>query len=112
MSRVYTSVETLGLQPRATAEYLQIHLDTWASVGVHGHFRDLADSPLTQWQLLAEHAAKQSAPLVGALPSEVAIMGTLTMNLHLLMASFYTPTPTKNKIILDWKSIPQRSLRH
>jgi kynureninase len=61
---------------------------------------------LTQWQLLAEHASKQQAPIVGALPSEVATMGTLTMNLHLLMASFYTPTATKHKIILDWKAFP------
>jgi kynureninase len=73
---------------------------------VHGHFRDLEDSPLTQWQLLAEHASKLSAPIVGALPSEVAIMGTLTVNLHLLMASFYTPMAAKNKIILDWKAFP------
>jgi kynureninase len=61
---------------------------------------------MTQWQLLAEHASKQSAPIVGALPYEVAIMGTLTVNLHLLMASFYTPTTAKNKIILDWKAFP------
>ena len=59
-----------------------------------------------QWQLLAEHASKQSAPIVGALPSEVAIMGALTMNLHLLMASYYTPTASKNKIIMDWKAFP------
>lgn len=103
---IYFCGNSLGLQPRAVSEYLQTHLDTWSSIGVHGHFRDLEDSPLTQWQLLAEHASKQQAPIVGALPSEVATMGTLTMNLHLLMASFYTPTATKNKIILDWKAFP------
>ena len=83
-----------------------MHLDTWASIGVHGHFRDLEDSPMIKWQLLAEHAAKQTAPIVGAMPSEVAIMGTLTVNIHLLMASFYTPTAAKYKIILDWKAFP------
>lgn len=103
---IYFCGNSLGLQPRATAEYLQTHLNTWASIGVHGHFRDLEDSPLTQWQLLAEHASKQQAPIVGASPSEVATMGSLTMNLHLLMGSFYTPTATKNKIILDWKAFP------
>jgi len=103
---IYFCGNSLGLQPRATAEYLQVHLDTWSSIAVHGHFRDLEDSPLTQWQLLAEHASKQSAPIVGAHASEVAIMGSLTMNLHLLMGSFYTPTTTKNKIILDWKAFP------
>jgi len=55
---------------------------------------------------MAEAAAEQSAALVGALPDEVAIMGSLTMNLHLLMASFYKPTETRNKIILDWKAFP------
>ncbi|PQE28699.1 putative Kynureninase protein [Rutstroemia sp. NJR-2017a WRK4] len=105
-SSIYFCGNSLGLQPKCVKEYLQAHLDTWSSIGVHGHFRDLEDSPLTQWQLLAEHASKQSAPIVGALPSEVAIMGTLTMNLHLLMASFYTPTPEKNKIILEWKAFP------
>ena len=73
---------------------------------MHGHFRKLEDSPLSQWQLLAEHAAAQCAPIVGAHAEEVAIMGSLTMNLHLLMASFYLPTATKNKIILDWKAFP------
>ena len=85
---------------------MQAQLDTWSTIGVHGHFRDLEDSPLTQWQLLAEHAAKLSAPIVGARESEVAIMGSLTTNLHLLMASFYLPTASKNKIILDWKAFP------
>jgi kynureninase len=61
---------------------------------------------MIQWQLLAEHAAKQAAPIVGASPLEVGIMGSLTTNLHLLMSSFYMPTATKNKIILDWKSFP------
>ena len=55
---------------------------------------------------MAEAAAEQSAAVVGALPDEVAIMGSLTMNLHLLMASFYKPTETRNKIILDWKAFP------
>jgi kynureninase len=103
---IYFCGNSLGLQPRAIAEYLQTHLDTWATIGVNGHFRDLKGSPLCQWQLLAEQASKSQAPIVGASPSEVATMGSLTMNLHLLMASFYTPTKEKNKIILDWKAFP------
>jgi kynureninase len=103
---IYFCGNSLGLQPKATREFLDIHLNTWASIAVNGHFRDLEDSPLTQWQLLAEHASKQQAPLVGASPSEVATMGTLTGNLHLLMGSFYQPTATKNKVILDWKAFP------
>jgi kynureninase len=103
---IYFCGNSLGLQPRAIAEYLQTHLDTWATIGVNGHFRDLKGSQLCQWQLLAEQASKSQAPIVGASPSEVATMGSLTMNLHLLMASFYTPTKEKNKIILDWKAFP------
>jgi kynureninase len=103
---IYFCGNSLGLQPRAIAEYLQVHLDTWATIGVNGHFRDIEESPLCQWQLLAEQASKLQAPIVGASPSEVATMGSLTMNLHLLMASFYTPTKEKNKIILDWKAFP------
>ncbi|KAG9247066.1 kynureninase [Calycina marina] len=103
---IYFCGNSLGLQPKAVPEYIQAQLDTWSSIGVHGHFRNLEDSPLSQWQLLAEHASKQQAPIVGAQPSEIATMGTLTMNLHLLMASFYVPTATKNKIVLDWKAFP------
>lgn len=88
------------------APFIQAQLDAWATVGVHGHFRDLENSPLVQWQNLAEHASALCAPLVGASASEVAIMGTLTTNLHLLMASFYRPTKEKYKIILDWKAFP------
>jgi kynureninase len=103
---VYFCGNSLGLQPRAVSKFIQTQLDTWSTIGVHGHFRQLEDSPLSQWQLLAEHAAAQCAPIVGAAASEVAIMGTLTMNLHLIMASFYLPTATKNKIIIDWKAFP------
>lgn len=103
---IYFCGNSLGLQPRATAEYIQNHLDTWATIGVHGHFRKLEDSPMIQWQLLAEHASKQQAPIVGASAFEVGTMGSLTTNLHLLMASFYNPTAEKSKIIMDWKAFP------
>jgi kynureninase len=103
---IYFCGNSLGLQPKAVPEYIQTHLNTWASIGVHGHFRLLEDSPISRWQLLAEEVSRQQAPIVGALPSEVATMGTLTMNLHLLMASFYKPTAEKNKIIMDWKAFP------
>lgn len=103
---IYFCGNSLGLQPRATREYISKYLDTWATIGVHGHFRPLENSPMIQWQLLAEDVSRQFAPIVGASPFEVGIMASLTVNLHLLMASFYTPTATKNKIILDWKAFP------
>jgi kynureninase len=102
----YFCGNSLGLQPKAVSSYLASHLDTWASIGVNGHFTDLEESPLVQWQSMAEHASRLSAPIVGASAEEVAIMGSLTMNLHLLMASFYKPTPEKYKIILEWKAFP------
>lgn len=108
---IYFCGNSLGLQPKAAREYLNAHLNTWASIGVNGHFTDLEDSPIPQWQSFAEHAASLSAPLVGAKPDEVAIMGSLTMNLHLLMASFYKPTEKKHKIILDWKAFPSDHVR-
>ena len=88
------------------SRYIQAQLDTWASVAVGGHFTELEESPLRPWQSMAEFAAEQSCRLVGALPSEVAIENTLSVNLHLLMASFYRPTPTRNKILLEWKAFP------
>lgn len=108
---IYFCGNSLGLQPKATREYLDAQLNTWASIGVNGHFTNLEKSPLTQWQSLAEHAAEMSAPLVGAKPEEVAIMGSLTMNLHLLMASFYKPTEKRHKIILEWKAFPSDHVR-
>ncbi|EXJ78906.1 kynureninase [Capronia epimyces CBS 606.96] len=103
---IYLCGNSLGLQPRATKEYLQIHLDTWADLGVHGHFTTLQGSPLVQWQSIGEVAAAKSSKLVGASPGEVVIMNNLTSNLHLMLASFYKPTPTKNKIIMEWRSFP------
>lgn len=87
-------------------KYIEAQLDTWSSIGVAGHFTDLEDSPLRQWQLLSEQAAASMSKLVGAAPEEVAAMGTLTANLHILLASFYKPTATRHKILMDWKAFP------
>lgn len=103
---IYFCGNSLGVQPKATARFLEAQLDTWSSIGVSGHFVDLEDSPLRQWQLLSEQAAGSMCKIVGANPEEVAAMGTLTTNLHLLLASFYKPTATKHKILMDWKAFP------
>ncbi|KAG2414982.1 hypothetical protein HFD88_006171 [Aspergillus terreus] len=103
---IYFCGNSLGIQPKATAKYLEAQLDTWSSIGVCGHFTNLEDSPMKSWQLLAEQAAESMSKIVGADPAEVAAMGTLTANLHLLMASFYKPTATKHKILMDWKAFP------
>ena len=81
-------------------------LSTWAKKGVLGHFEQLEDSPLAPFLPMDEQAARKLAPIVGAGPEEVAVMETLTANLHLLMASFYRPTKEKFKVILEGKAFP------
>ncbi|TEA10211.1 Kynureninase 1 [Colletotrichum sidae] len=83
---VYFCGNSLGVQPKAVKEYVNAQLETWASIGVNGHFNGLGKSPLVCWQDMAEDVAKKSAPIVGALPEEVVMMNTLTANLHFLMA--------------------------
>ncbi|KAK6222626.1 Kynureninase (L-kynurenine hydrolase) [Pestalotiopsis sp. IQ-011] len=103
---IYFCGNSLGCQPKAVRKYLEAQLETWGSIGVHGHFNSMSNSPLVCWQDMAEDCAKKSADIVGASPSEVVIMNTLTANLHMLMASFYKPTEKKHKIILEWKPFP------
>lgn len=103
---IYFCGNSLGLQPRCMSKYIQAQLDTWSSLNVHGHFRELENSPIVPWQSMAELAADKSSRIVGALKEEVAIENTLSVNLHLLMASFYRPSSTRNKILLEWKAFP------
>lgn len=102
---IYFCGNSLGLQPRRTKEYVSRYLDTWASKGVFGHFTDY-EGGLPPWLHLDDVIKEQTAKLVGALPSEVVIMETLTANLHLLMASFYKPTKERWKIIIEGKAFP------
>jgi kynureninase len=102
---------SLGAQPKGIRTHLDAHLETWASIGVNGHFTSFEDSPLAAWQDMAADCAQQSLDLVGAAsPSEVIYMNTLTVNLHLMMASFYRPTEKRHKIIAEWKPFPSDSV--
>ncbi len=103
---IYFCGNSLGLQPRRTSERITSHLTSWARKGVYGHFKEHEDTSLPPYLHVDDAAAKLMAPLVGALPEEVAVMETLTANLHLLMASFYRPTKEKYKIILEGKAFP------
>ncbi|KJR89902.1 kynureninase [Sporothrix schenckii 1099-18] len=104
---IYLCGNSLGLQPMRTATRIQQHLSTWAAQGVQGHFKPLADSPLPTWLDADAKAAEMIAPIVGAETSEVAIMQTLTANLHLLLSAFYRPeTRGRHKIILESKAFP------
>ncbi|OAG08215.1 kynureninase [Paraphaeosphaeria sporulosa] len=102
---IYLCGNSLGLQPRRTREYVNRYLDTWASKGVFGHFKPLQGG-LPPWLDLDDALKEQTATIVGALPSEVVVMETLTANLHLLMSSFYKPTSERYKIIIEGKAFP------
>ncbi|KXX82983.1 Kynureninase 1 [Madurella mycetomatis] len=104
---IYFVGNSLGAQPKCVRMYLDAQLEIWASIGVNGHFSSLDNSPLTNWQDLAADCAQKSLHIVGAAsPSEVIYMNTLTVNLHLMMASFYRPTEKRHKIIAEWKPFP------
>ena len=76
-----------------------------------GHFTKMQDSTLPQWVDVDDDAANLMAPVVGALPSEVAVMETLTANLHLMMVSFYRPNTERYKIIIEGKAFPSDHVR-
>jgi len=98
---LYFTGNSLGLQPKITSKYIDQELDDWANFGVEGHFE--AKNPwLSYHELLTDTMAK----VVGAKPVEVVVMNTLTTNLHLLMVSFYQPSKTKYKIIIESDAFP------
>ena len=103
---IYLCGNSLGLQPTLARKYFQQYLDTWATKGVFGHFKEVEDSNLAPWLHVDDDLQEDMANLVGAKPSEIAIMQTLTANLHLMMASFYQPTKERWKIILEGKAFP------
>ncbi|MCJ1316901.1 Kynureninase (L-kynurenine hydrolase) [Xylographa vitiligo] len=103
---IYLCGNSLGLQPRRTSKRIQSHLTTWAKKGVFGHFVEHQDSALPPFLHVDDAAAKKMAPIVGASKSEVAVMETLTANIHLLMSSFYQPTKEKFRIIMEGKAFP------
>jgi kynureninase len=108
---IYFCGNSLGLQPRRTKEYVNHYLDTWASKGVFGHFTDY-EGGLPPWLHMDDAIKDQTAKIVGALPSEVVVMETLTANLHLLMASFYRPTKDRWRIIIEGKAFPSDHVRN
>jgi kynureninase len=108
---IYLCGNSLGLQPKRTADYIQKTLETWAMKGVHGHFTELDDAVVPPWLSIHEPCQAPLARIVGALPHEVTAMQTLTANLHLLMATFYRPTKQRHKIILEAKAFPSDHVR-
>jgi kynureninase len=98
---IYFTGNSLGLQPKTTQDYVMNELEDWANFGVEGHFH--AANP---WLSYHEIFPKQLSKIVGALPEEIVVMNQLTVNLHLLMTSFYRPTKERYKIICEAKAFP------
>lgn len=98
---VYLCGHSLGLQPKTAAAYVEEELEDWAQLGVEGHFR--AKHP---WMPYHRLLTEQTAELVGAKPVEVVVMNSLTVNLHLMMVSFYRPTPGRHKIVVERGAFP------
>jgi kynureninase len=98
---VYLCGHSLGLQPKTAAAYVEQELKDWAELGVEGHLR--AKNPWVPYHRLL---AEQTAELVGAQPIEVVVMNSLTVNLHLMMVSFYRPTSGKHKIVIERGAFP------
>lgn len=98
---IYFCGNSLGLMPAAARELVAQELDDWARLGVDAHFE--GRSP---WYSYHEQFREMGARLVGALPGEVVMMNSLTVNLHLMMATFYRPTKKRYKILMDWPTFP------
>ncbi len=98
---IYFTGNSLGLQPKRAQSYVDEVMSDWAKLAVEGHF--YADKP---WWDYHERFAAPLSGIVGAKPSEITVMNTLTINLHLMMVSFYRPTAKKYKIICEEKAFP------
>ncbi len=98
---IYLCGHSLGLQPKSAKAYITQELEDWARLGVEGHFH--GKDP---WMPYHRLLTGQVATLVGAKPVEVVVMNSLTVNLHLMMASFYRPTTQRHKILIEHGAFP------
>lgn len=100
---IYLCGNSLGLQPKGVKEALNQELDDWAKWGVEGHFHKDKKHP---WMPYHEFLTQNAASLVGAKPVEVVTMNSLSVNINLLMVSFYRPTPERHKIVIEGNAFP------
>jgi kynureninase len=98
---VYLCGNSLGLQPRSTAGWVTRELDHWAKHAVEGHFQGARP-----WFGYHENFREDAASLVGAVPGEVVVMNALTVNLHLMLVSFYRPTRDRYRIVIEGGAFP------
>ncbi|MFI6924764.1 kynureninase [Nonomuraea spiralis] len=100
----YFAGNSLGLQPRATRAELAEDLEAWERLGVEGHLEGARP-----WLPYHERLTGPAARLVGALPEETVVMNSLTVNLHLLMVSFYRPRGARTRIVIEDTAFPSDS---
>ena len=98
---IYFTGNSLGLQPKTAQDYVLNDLEDWANYGVEGHFHGR-----TPWVKYHEMFPKKLAPILGVLEEEIVVMNQLTINLHLLLTTFYRPTKKRYKIICEEKAFP------
>src|SRR5437870_10044896 len=98
---IYFAGNSLGLMPKAAREIVEQELDDWADLGVDAHLK-----AKTPWYSYHETLREPAARLVGAQPIEVICMNSLTVNLHLMMATFYRPTKSRFKILMEDPAFP------
>ncbi len=98
---IYFAGNSLGLQPKTVREYIEQELKDWEKLAVNAHMH--AKHP---WLPYHEFLTEQTAKIVGAKPNEVVNMNALTVNLHLMLVSFYRPAPERNKILIEAKAFP------
>jgi kynureninase len=98
---VYLCGHSLGLQPKSVSAYLSEDLAEWRRLGVLGHHQGMRP-----WIGYHEHAARGLAALAGASELEVVAMNSLTVNLHLMMVSFFRPTATRNCVLIEKSAFP------
>ncbi|HEY4126983.1 MAG TPA: kynureninase [Gammaproteobacteria bacterium] len=98
---IYLCGNSLGLQPRDTQRLVQEELEDWRRLGVKGHF-----DGRRPWMPYHEQFTEPTARLVGAKPVEVVNMNSLTVNLHLMMTSFYRPTQSRHKLLVERGAFP------
>jgi len=99
--RIYFAGNSLGLMPKSAKAIVEEEVDNWANLGVDAHH-----APDTPWYTYHEALREPTARLVGAKPLEVICMNSLTVNLHLMMATFYRPTKSRFKILMEQPAFP------
>jgi kynureninase len=98
---IYLAGNSLGLMPKTARKIVEQELDDWAKLAVDAHL-----GAVTPWYTYHETLREPAARLVGARPNEVICMNSLTVNLHLMMATFYRPTKTRCKILMEEPAFP------